>query len=123
MIKIILKPLSLFGDVPLCNLNESRGIFIGDFCFPLCVRCTAIIVAFLLTVLILLFKKIHFKSKWILFWIIFIIPCIIDGVLQYFFYIESNNLRRLLTGSLCGLGLGNILVLMFNFLNEYVAKK
>lgn len=36
--------------------------------------------------------------------ITFILPLIIDGSLQYFFDIESNNLRRILTGSLFGIG-------------------
>lgn len=36
--------------------------------------------------------------------ITFILPLIIDGSLQYFFDIKSNNLRRILTGSLFGIG-------------------
>lgn len=41
----------------------------------------------------------------ILFCIILILPLIIDGSLQYFFDRESNHLRRMLTGSLFGIGI------------------
>ena len=40
--------LKHFGKVPICNGKRERGIFIGDFCLPLCTRCTFMIISFLL---------------------------------------------------------------------------
>ena len=120
MIKFIIQRLSLIGTVPLCNLNESRGLFIGGFCLPLCARCTAIIFTFLLTVFILLFKKIRFKRRWIIVWALCLLPCLIDGVLQYAFNIESTNLRRIITGAICGFGIAHLLSHFVNFINAKI---
>ncbi len=39
-----------------------------------------------------------------------LIPCTVDGTLQYYFYIESSNVRRIMTGLLAGMGLTIIAV-------------
>ena len=44
-----------------------------------------------------------YVKKYFLF-VLLIIPCLIDGILQYSFNIESNNFRRLISGILCGVG-------------------
>ena len=106
MIDFIKNRFSFWGVAPLCNLNCEHGFYIGSFCFPLCTRCFAIILGLLVTVIILLFIKIKPKIPYIIWGIICIIPCFIDGVLQYLFYIESTNLRRFFLGSLSGVGIG-----------------
>ena len=52
----------------------------------------------------------------IFLWIAFIIPCLVDGVMQYFFNIESNNLKRFIFGILSGVGIGKIILLFKDFL-------
>jgi len=41
--------------------------------------------------------------------LIFLIPCLFDGILQYYFQQESTNSRRIITGFLAGFGLAALL--------------
>ncbi len=115
--------IKVFGILPICNLNEERAFYIGSFCFPLCVRCSAIILTIFLTVIIKTLLKPNIKKPFILLWIVFIIPCLIDGFTQYFFNIESTNLKRLVFGILSGYGIGSLIYLLFNFLDKKNFKK
>lgn len=108
--------LKHFGKVPICNGKRERGIFIGDFCLPLCTRCTFMIISFLLFYILTLKKKV--KNNNILINVLLLIPLIIDGVMQYAFGFESTNFRRALTGVLWGYGLGNLLGSMKEYLKE-----
>ncbi|MBQ3220222.1 MAG: DUF2085 domain-containing protein [Clostridia bacterium] len=123
MIDFILKRFALFGVLPLCNLNAKRGFFIGSFCFPLCTRCTALIVGFLLTFII--GSKLRVKGSVILLFVgVFCtIPCLIDGLLQYLYNIESTNFRRITLGLLGGFGIGNIAFFIIRLLNKILLKK
>ena len=123
MLNFFKSRFAVFGSLPLCNLNEKRSFFVGSFCFPLCVRCTAIIFVFILTVVLKTIAKGCYKKTWIFLWITCIIPCLIDGVLQYFFKIESTNLKRFIFGGLCGYGIGSLLVFFIQFLDYYLFKK
>ena len=96
---------AIIGKVPLCNRNKNSALAIGNFVFPLCWRCTCMLLFYILGMICL--NLTHLRKKIISLMIIcitFILPLIIDGSLQYFFDIESNNLRRILTGSLFGIG-------------------
>lgn len=101
---------AIIGKVPLCNRNKDSALAIGIFVFPLCWRCTCMLLFYILGMICL--NLTHLRKKIIslpiiysmIICITFILPLIIDGSLQYFFDIESNNLRRILTGSLFGIG-------------------
>ena len=107
--------ISSFGDLPLCNLVKERGFFIGEFCFPFCVRCTAIILCTITTIIIIQVLKIRLNKRAILFGIISLLPCLIDGLMQYCFGIESTNVRRLITGIFCGIGTGVLICYFYDF--------
>ena len=123
MIDFILKRFALFGVLPLCNLNAKRGFFIGSFCFPLCVRCTALIIGFLATVLLATFLRAKRGKFLFLLGVICVIPCLIDGLLQYLYNIESTNFRRITLGLLGGFGIGNIAFFIIRLLNKILLKK
>ena len=112
------RTFAILGKMPLCNLKVERGFYIGSFCFPLCVRCTAIIIGILVPVIINIFTRKKQKARILYLWFIFIIPCLIDGLLQYLFFIESTNIRRLIFGLLSGIGIGKILL----FFKDYLYK-
>lgn len=103
LINLFIKRLSLIGKVPICNGIPSRAPHLFGFCFPLCFRCLGVIVTFLI-IFYWSYRK-HKRYAWI-FIVLLFIPMIIDGGIQTFLGIESTNLRRLLTGSLFGAGLG-----------------
>ncbi len=100
-----------FGDVPLCNGKASHGFFIGDFCFPLCTRCTSMMFFSFLFYILFIKKKIKLPS--VITTIIMCIPLVVDGTLQYFFGIESTNFRRLVTGFLWGYGMAGFLANLY----------
>ena len=100
----------LWGKVPLCNRNINRAIKIGDFVFPLCIRCTSMGCSFLIGILLLFIPKNANKLKkcpfyiWMILSIILMIPLVIDGIKVYFFQIDSPNIIRYITGILFGCG-------------------
>lgn len=102
---------ALIGKVPLCNRNKASALIIGNFVFPLCWRCTFMLLSYILGMILFNLTKLRKKIislkiiYIILFCTILILPLIIDGSLQYFFDRESNHLRRMLTGSLFGIGI------------------
>lgn len=75
-----------------CHQIPERSFFIKGYQFPVCARCTGIVIGhfFVLTM-----APIHIFSKKIS---ILMIPLIIDGTTQYFTRYESNNVKRVLTG-------------------------
>ena len=85
----------------VCHQKPERSFFIKEYQFPVCARCTGIIISFIIA-LILLFNKIQinfFTS------IILTIVMFIDWLLQYFKIKESTNIRRFLTCLIGGFGL------------------
>lgn len=99
MIKLLLYRLSHIGMMPLCNGVATRAPWIGDFCFILCYRCLGIVIGVLVTLYYL--KDHQPKIKYF----ILTIPMIIDGILQTFSPYISNNILRITTGLLFGIGI------------------
>lgn len=91
------------GKYPICNKKKERTFHIGNFYFPLCYRCTFIIIGELTGKLILPQEIISIKYDLIIS-LLLLIPCCIDGILQYKFNIYSTNKRRIWTGYLAGIG-------------------
>ena len=60
---------------------------------------------------------------WCFFAVIALIVCILDGVLQYGFGIESTNLRRGLTGGLGGAGIAYLAVAFYRVVEKKTKKK
>ena len=107
--------MKYFGKVPLCNRTASRGFFIKGFCFPLCCRCTSIILSMLIFYLLLVKININIDNFFILYLIfsfILMIPTAADYMHQYFTRKESTNIRRVITGIFSGLGIGIILYII-----------
>jgi uncharacterized membrane protein len=85
----------------------NRAPRIGQYCFPLCWRCTAIISGILLTDKIFHQNFFYDLNIYFIYLSAFIIisPAVIDSINQYFRRIESTNFRRISTGMLCGAGM------------------
>lgn len=96
--------LENFGKEPLCNHRPDRGLYIGSFCLPLCARCTGILIG--AVVFALLRLAYGWQGGWmhLLVGALLIAPTGIDGIVEYWFGVESNNPRRLVTGLLAGVG-------------------
>lgn len=98
-----------FGKAPLCNGRADRAPHIFGKCFILCWRCTSLIFTVLLcSFLCWLFMGSMYAEleiHEILYALILIYPTAVDGILQYFFQIESTNARRIIFGFISGIGL------------------
>lgn len=107
IIDFINQRIKAFGSAPLCNLTFEHGICIKNFYLPLCARCTGVLAGCIVTIFIFLFIVRKRKYRLCLHIISFLlaVPCLLDGLLQYVWNIESNNYRRILTGLLLGLSI------------------
>lgn len=89
-----------------CHQKSCRSFHYKDYQFPLCARCTGIVIGELVIApIVLLFGFNHIILNLILLSLL-----AIDGLLQYFHILESNNIRRLITGLGAGYALTSILV-------------
>lgn len=83
-----------------CHQKPERSFFWKGKQLPLCARCTGINLGyFILPFFIFGFIKIS-----LLWTILMILPTYIDGIIQAYLNIESNNTRRFITGLLSGIG-------------------
>lgn len=85
----------------MCHQRPDRSFFIKGRQLPLCARCTGILIGYFLGVIIAFITKCSFHQ----FYLLLLIPMIVDGTIQQRYMIESNNLRRLITGILGGIGI------------------
>lgn len=81
-----------------CHQIPERSFFVHGYQFPVCARCTGIIVGYLVSfIYALIFRKISFFTE-----IILILPMAFDGLLQFFTDYLSTNLKRFITGGMAG---------------------
>ena len=105
----------------ICHRKPERSFFYKGHQFPVCARCTGFYISGIASIILLNFYPVPYSWTTLIIGILLLIPCAIDGFSQLFEYRESNNLLRLVTGLLGGVGI--ILVyeifikfFVFNFL-------
>ena len=109
MWRFIKEFLGKVGKVPLCNERADRApCFLGK-CFILCWRCTSIIGSMLLAAGICWLYTGDMYATFEIWMLacafILMLPTFVDGIMQYAFGIESTNRRRVVLGSITGVGL------------------
>lgn len=98
---------------PICNhKKETAPQFFGKT-FVFCWRCSGVYLAFLVMAILRLAGIIHCRNSGFLMGITLCIPMSIDGGIQYFFKVSSNNIRRGLTGFLFGVGLAMVIFCIY----------
>ncbi|MCQ2977460.1 MAG: DUF2085 domain-containing protein [archaeon] len=115
----------------ICHRKPERSFFYKNHQFPVCARCTGFYISGIITILILKLYPIDYQFislnfsyysyfniiNLLLIGIALLIPCIIDGTTQYLNKRESNNILRIITGLLGGVGLILIYrIIMFKIL-------
>lgn len=83
-----------------CHQMHSRSFFIKGYQFPICARCTGVLFGEIIAIPMLFFLSLNIWWTFLL-----LIPMGIDWSVQYFLKIESNNVRRFITGLFAGFGL------------------
>lgn len=93
--------LMKFGHCMGCHQMPERSFFIKGYQFPVCARCTGVIIGEILEIILLLMNvKIN------IFLAIGLLANMgIDWFIQHIKWIYSNNIRRLMTGICGGIGL------------------
>ena len=82
-----------------CHQREDRSFHIKGWQFPICSRCTGILVGQLLGIVIYIFQfRIPIYISCIFLFIMFL-----DWYIQYKKIRESTNIRRFITGTLAGI--------------------
>ncbi|QWC00028.1 DUF2085 domain-containing protein [Mycoplasmatota bacterium] len=95
-----------FGRSVGCHQKSCRSFFYKNYQFPLCARCTGIFIGELLIapiVLIIGYNNMYLN-------IVLFLVMVLDGSLQYFHVLQSNNIRRLITGVGAGYALTSTFV-------------
>jgi uncharacterized membrane protein len=104
-IKIPTTNLGMFTQF-LCHRIPERTFNIRGHYFPVCSRCTGFyIAAFSYFIFVYLFY-VQYTTTLIILAILMLIPTFIDGFTQLLSSRESNNILRLFTGLMGGVGLG-----------------
>lgn len=93
------------GNICGCHQKPERSFFICTYQFPVCARCFGIWCGYIMAPLLYKFYK---PSVWLCMFFMLIMFC--DWLLQYLEIFMSNNIRRLITGILCGYGIINIAI-------------
>ena len=102
-----------------CHSLPARSFFWKGKQFPICARCTGELFGMILECLLFIF--LHWYARW--GWcIVFVMPLVIDGVLQLKTKWFSNNPLRFFTGTFFGIALISFL-LHIHFLLWELAKK
>lgn len=86
-----------------CHQRPDRSFFFHGYQFPICARCTGLLIGYLFTLLIGFLIDLSFFQC-----VILCIPMAIDGITQLVEWRESNQFLRLTTGILCGVGITRI---------------
>lgn len=103
------------GALTGCHQMPERSFFIKGYQFPVCARCTGIVVGEVLALILLAFYR-----PSVLVSLLLIIPMAYDGIFQYGFLIMSNNRRRLITGLFAGFGLMNVHIHIFLWIIHWI---
>ena len=111
MYQLLMKLGSLSG----CHQMPERSFFFKGYQFPLCARCTGILIGEVLAVPLWFLFPIPWKGALLL-----IAPMAYDGILQYGLSIMSNNRNRLVTGLLAGYGYTSVYIHLFLLLISWV---
>ena len=104
--KLWIKSMIWFDKYWGCHQLPERSFFFKGYQLPICARCLGIILGYILCIFLLIFNcKLNIYLLFLL-----ILTTLIDWSLQFFNILTSNNIRRLVTGILGGIGLMGIYV-------------
>lgn len=111
VIKALYKWLPIFCG---CHQRADRSFFVKGQQMPVCARCEGELIGMITGLILIFFVRPDFWVPAVL-----MVPMIADGLIQNLGHVESNNIRRLVTGILFGYGLmtviAKIAILCFSY--------
>ena len=107
--------LFILGHRAGCHQRPDRSFFIKSYQFPICARCTGVLIGYLIApIVFLLWGSRCFKSAFVC------LIMLLDWLIQFFGIKESTNIRRLMTGILGGYGIEMFQIIAVIFLAKAV---
>ena len=99
------------GDILGCHQMPERSFFIKGYQFPVCARCTGVIISAIIATIVFVKKKLPISVCVALSSVM-----LIDWGLQYLKIKESTNARRLATGLVGGFGYSTLHLYLYYFM-------
>lgn len=115
--KIWIKSMKI-GQWLGCHQMACRSFSFRGYQFPLCARCTGVLLGEIAGIVGII---IGIRMRWYNI-IAFILIMGLDWFIQYIKLLYSNNWRRVITGTLCGLGATYAYFYAIQFLLESVSR-
>ena len=109
--------LMIAGSAAGCHQLPERSFFFRGHQFPVCARCTGVILGQIAGGIGILFLSLTYDTIAFLCFLMFF-----DWWLQRVHLLHSTNLRRLITGVLCGFAVGNAYAQIIRFLWGLLSK-
>ena len=110
------------GAMTGCHQMHERSLFFGGYQFPVCARCTGILLGFLTGMASFYFLR-NANFQLLLLCTGFSVLILgIDGFFQLKGIWVSTNLRRITTGILCGFFITGLLIKIIDFLIMQIPK-
>jgi len=100
-----------FGNICGCHQRADRSYFIKGCQFPVCSRCMGLWVGYIIFVVS---SWLYAPSAYVS--VLFMLIMFGDWLLQRFGIRESTNIRRFITGILCGYGFLGVIKLIIIFI-------
>ena len=102
--------------ITFCHRKPERSFFWRGKQFPVCARCTGIHIGYL-TFPLFMFNVFTLNIWWT---IALMLPTYIDGLTQAFFKRESNNILRVTTGLMAGIGGMSLVAIIGKFIGDQI---
>lgn len=103
------------GEILGCHQRPERSFFIHNYQFPVCARCTGVLLSAVVAFFLFFCKKIPVTLCLALSSVM-----LVDWSLQYFQILESTNKRRFVTGFVGGLGYSTLHLYFYRFVFQKI---
>ena len=107
--------LMQIGDKLGCHQMPERSFTYRNYQFPVCARCTGVIISAALSFAIFLKRKMSIRTCLLLSSVM-----LIDWLIQYLEIKESTNARRFVTGLIGGFGYSTLHLHVYYFLYKKI---
>lgn len=101
-----------------CHQMPERSFFFKGYQFPVCARCTGVIISALISMIVFLRKKIPIGVCMAMSGIM-----LTDWLLQYIKIVPSTNKRRLVTGLIGGFGYSTLHLYVYKFITDKILRR
>lgn len=99
------------GKILGCHQMPERSFFYKGFQFPVCARCTGVLLGFAAAAPLFFFYPLDIRIALLLSFVMFL-----DWFIQFLKICPSTNLRRLLTGIIGGFGWTYVHLYFYRFI-------